>query len=154
VVVGARAQVITQVFPNPPAVMRELAQRIFEQRVRTLTPCPRLAVSVRAGVHHQLADLSLRFQISMYLERMLQHSGTADSVYIYLKLLATAFGKTNQLVLATRARSRVPHSHLDTNASVLLQVAVLQEYKTDLDFAAMVDSLLLNYTDKCVPLTH
>jgi hypothetical protein len=34
----------------------------------------------------------------------------------------------------------------------LLQVAVLQEYKTDLDFAAMVDSLLLNYTDKCVPL--
>ena len=28
------------------------------------------------------------------------------------------------------------------------QVNVLQEYKTDLDFAAMVDSLLLNYTDK------
>lgn len=28
---------------------------------------------------------------------------------------------------------------------------MLQEYKTELDFASMVDSLLLNYTDKYVP---
>ncbi|ELR13552.1 exocyst complex component 5, putative [Acanthamoeba castellanii str. Neff] len=89
-------KVITRVFPNPPAVMRELAQRIFEQR------------------------------ISMFLERMLQHTGAADSVLTYLRLMATAYGKTIQLV------------------------NVLQEYKTDLDFAAMVDSLLLNYTDNYI----
>jgi hypothetical protein len=40
----------------------------------------------------------------MFLERMLQHTGGADSVLTYLRLLATAYGKTMQLVPSTRTR--------------------------------------------------
>ncbi len=75
---------------------------------------------------------------------MLQHTGAADSVSTYLRLMATAYGKTIQLV-------RTARTHNSTGGVLIWgagQVNVLQEYKTDLDFAAMVDSLLLNYTDK------
>jgi len=85
--------VISRVFPNPPSVMRELAHRIFEQR------------------------------ISMFLERMLYHSGTAISMLTYLRLVVVAHEKIFQLV------------------------AVLREFKTDLDFDSIVASLLLNYID-------
>ncbi len=42
----------------------------------------------------------------MFLERMLQHTGAADSVSTYLRLMATAYGKTIQLVRTARTHAQ------------------------------------------------